>query len=165
MNWPRDENLVFVHPYNDPAIIAGQGTVALEMLEDQPALDCIVTPVGGAGLAAGCVIAAADHSSPVEVVGVEVESYAAAAQHLAGRPISVGGATIAEGIAVRDVGELPMSILRAHGVEVMTVAERLIEKAVILMLEIEKTVTEGAGAAALAALLATPGVLPGAMSG
>jgi threonine dehydratase len=150
------ENLVFVHPYNDPAIVAGQGTVALEMLEDQPALDCIVAPVGGAGLAAGCVIAAAEHSSPVEVVGVEVESYAAAAQQLAGRPVSVGGATIAEGIAVRDVGELPMSILRAHGVDVMTVPERLIEKAVILLLEIEKTVAEGAGAAALAALLATP---------
>jgi threonine dehydratase len=150
------ENLVFVHPYNDPAIVAGQGTVALEMLKDQPALDCIVAPVGGAGLAAGCVIAAAEHSSPVEVVGVEVESYAAAAQQLAGRPVSVGGATIAEGIAVRDVGELPMSILRAHGVDVMTVPERLIEKAVILLLEIEKTVAEGAGAAALAALLATP---------
>jgi threonine dehydratase len=150
------ENLVFVHPYNDPAIVAGQGTVALEMLEDQPALDCIVAPVGGAGLAAGCVIAAAEHSSPVEVVGVEVESYAAAAQQLAGRPVSVGGATIAEGIAVRDVGELPMSILRAHGVDVMTVPERLIEKAVILLLEIEKTVAEGAGAAALAALLGTP---------
>lgn len=150
------ENLVFVHPYNDPAIVAGQGTVALEMLEDQPALNCIVAPVGGAGLAAGCVIAAAEHSSPVEVVGVEVESYAAAAQQLAGRPVSVGGATIAEGIAVRDVGELPMSILRAHGVDVMTVPERLIEKAVILLLEIEKTVAEGAGAAALAALLATP---------
>jgi len=150
------ENLVFVHPYNDPAIIAGQGTVALEMLEEQPALDCIVAPVGGAGLAAGCVIAAAERSQPVEVVGVEVESYAAAAQQLAGRPVTVGGATIAEGIAVRDVGELPMSILRAYGVDVMTVPERLIEKAVILLLEIEKTVAEGAGAAALAALLAAP---------
>ncbi|MBS0528305.1 MAG: threonine ammonia-lyase [Proteobacteria bacterium] len=150
------ENLVFVHPYNDPAIIAGQGTVALEMLEDQPTLDCIVAPVGGAGLAAGCAIAAAEHSSPVEVIGVEVESYAAAAQQLGGRPVSVGGATIAEGIAVRDVGELPMAILRALGVDVMTVPERLIEKAVILLLEIEKTVAEGAGAAALAALLAAP---------
>ena len=151
-----DENLVFVHPYNDPAVIAGQGTVALEMLEDQPTLDCLLTPVGGGGLVAGCAIAASDHATAVEVIGVEVESYAAAAQHLAGHPISVGGATIAEGIAVRDVGALPMAILRAYGVEVMTVAERLIEKAVIQMLEIEKTVTEGAGAAALAALLSDP---------
>lgn len=151
-----DENLVFVHPYNDPAVIAGQGTVALEMLEDQPTLDCILTPVGGGGLVAGCAIAAADHASAVEVIGVEVESYAAVAQHLAGRPISVGGATIAEGIAVRDVGALPLAILREYGIEVMTVAERLIEKAVIQMLEIEKTVTEGAGAAALAALMSDP---------
>ncbi|HEU4804741.1 MAG TPA: threonine ammonia-lyase [Nitrobacter sp.] len=152
-----DENLVFVHPYNDPAVIAGQGTVALEMLEDQPTLDCILTPVGGGGLVAGCAIAASDHASAVEVIGVEVESYAAVAQHLAGRPISVGGATIAEGIAVRDVGALPLAILRACDVEVVTVAERLIEKAVIQMLEIEKTVTEGAGAAALAALMSDPG--------
>lgn len=150
------DNLVFVHPYNDPMIIAGQGTVALEMLGDQPSLDCIVAPVGGAGLAAGCAIAAAAHASPVEVVGVEVESYAAAAQQLAGQPVSVGGATIAEGIAVGEVGALPMDILRAHGVDVMTVPERLIEKAVILLLEIEKTVAEGAGAAALAAVLAAP---------
>jgi threonine dehydratase len=152
-----DENLVFVHPYNDPAVIAGQGTVASEMLEDQPALDCLLTPVGGGGLVAGCAIAAANHASAVEVIGVEVESYAAVAQHLAGHPISVGGATIAEGIAVRDVGALPLAILRAYGIEVMTVAERLIEKAVIQMLEIEKTVTEGAGAAALAALMSDPG--------
>jgi threonine dehydratase len=152
-----DENLVFVHPYNDPAVIAGQGTVALEMLEDQPALDCILTPVGGGGLVAGCAIAASGHASAVEVIGVEVESYAAVAQHLAGHPISVGGATIAEGIAVRDVGSLPLAILREYGIEVMTVAERLIEKAVIQMLEIEKTVTEGAGAAALAALMSDPG--------
>ncbi|ABA05508.1 L-threonine ammonia-lyase [Nitrobacter winogradskyi Nb-255] len=152
-----DENLVFVHPYNDPAVIAGQGTVALEMLEDQPALDCILTPVGGGGLVAGCAIAAADHTSQVEVIGVEVESYAAVVQHLAGRPVSVGGATIAEGIAVRDVGALPLAILREHGIEVVTVAERMIEKAVIQMLEIEKTVTEGAGAAALAALMSDPG--------
>ena len=152
-----DENLVFVHPYNDPAVIAGQGTVALEMLEDQPALDCLLTPVGGGELVAGCAIAASGHASAVEVIGVEVESYAAVAQHLAGRPISVGGATIAEGIAVRDVGALPLAILREYGIEVMTVAERLIEKAVIQMLEIEKTVTEGAGAAALAALMSDPG--------
>ena len=106
--------------------------------------------------AAGCVLAAAGLRSSAEVIGVEVESYSAAAQILVGCPPSVGGATIAEGIAVSEVGALPISILRAHGVDVVTVPERLIERAVILLIEIEKTVAEGAGAAALAALLAMP---------
>lgn len=149
------ENLVFIHPYDDPAVIAGQGTVALEMLAGAPDLDFLVTPVGGGGLAAGCALAAAAQGR-TKVVGVEVETYAAAAQSLAGEPVSVGGATIAEGIAVRDVGALPMSILREHAVEVIVVSERLIEKALILLIEIEKTVAEGAGAAGLAALLAAP---------
>ena len=149
------ENLVFVHPYDDAAVVAGQGTVALEMLEANPDLDYLLTPVGGGGLAAGATIVAAGMSR-AKVIGVEVESYAAAAQTLAGLPVSVGGATIAEGIAVRDVGALPMSILRAHGTEVLVVPERSIEKAVILLIEIEKTVAEGAGAAGLAALLHEP---------
>jgi threonine dehydratase len=150
------ENLVFVHPYDDPAVIAGQGTVVLEMLEEQTGLDCIVVPVGGGGLVAGAVLAAHGLNRAVEVVGVEVESYAAAAQMLSGLAVSVGGATIAEGIAVRDVGTLPMSILRANRTDVMVVPERLIEKALIFLIEIEKTVAEGAGAAALAAVLANP---------
>jgi threonine dehydratase len=149
------ENLVFVHPYDDPAVIAGQGAVALEMLAAAPDLDFLVTPVGGGGLAAGCALVAAAHGR-TKVVGVEVETYAAAAQTLAGEPVSVGGATIAEGIAVRDVGPLPMSILRDHATEILVVSERLIEKALILLIEIEKTVAEGAGAAGLAALLAAP---------
>ena len=154
-NLAARENLVFIHPYDDAAVIAGQGTVALEMLAAAPDLDFLVAPVGGGGLAAGCAIAAAAHGR-TKVVGVEVESYAAAAQTLAGEPVSVGGATIAEGIAVRDVGALPMSILRERGVEVIVASERLIEKALILLIEIEKTVAEGAGATGLAALLAQP---------
>lgn len=150
------ENLVFVHPYDDPAVIAGQGTIVLEMLEDEPGLEIIVVPVGGAGLAAGSVLAVAGLRSSAKVIGVEVESYSAAEQILAGRPVSVGGATIADGIAVGDVGPLPVSILRAHGVEIVTVPERLIERAVSLLIEIEKTVAEGAGATALSALLAMP---------
>ena len=151
------EKLIFVHPYNDPKVIAGQGTVALEMLQDKADLDCIVVPVGGGGLVAGTAIAADGLKRNVEIIGVEVENYAAAAQMLAGRPVAVsGGATIAEGIAVRDVGALPISILRTHGVEVVTVSEQLIERALVLMLEIEKTVVEGAAAAALAAVLANP---------
>ena len=149
------ENLVFVHPYDDPAVVAGQGTVALEMLDDAPDLDFLITPVGGGGLAAGCAVAAAGRGG-AQVVGVEVASYGAMAQRLAGHPVSVGGATIAEGIAVRDVGALPLSILAQHGVAVLTAPEELIERAVILFAEIEKTVAEGAGAAGLAALLAHP---------
>jgi threonine dehydratase len=132
------------------------------MLQEKADLDCIIVPVGGGGLVAGTAIAAAglkqDGLKPnVEIIGVEVDNYAAAAQMLAGRPVAVkGGATIAEGIAVRDVGALPMSILRSHGVEVTTVSEQLIERALVLMLEIEKMVVEGAAAAALAAVLANP---------
>ena len=150
------ENLVFVHPYDDPQVVAGQGTVALEMLADAPDLDFLVAPVGGGGLAAGCAVAAAGFGLRTTVVGVEVESYAAMAQRLAGEPVAVGGSTIAEGIAVRDVGALPEAILRAHGVDVLTAPEDVIERAVILLAEIEKTVAEGAGAAGLAALLAHP---------
>jgi threonine dehydratase len=150
------ENLVFVHPYDDPAVVAGQGTVVLEMLEEQPDLDCLVVPVGGGGLVAGAVLAADGLGSKTEIIGVEVETYAAAAQALAGLPVSVGGATLAEGIAVRDVGSLPLATLRAHKTDVMVVPERLIERALILLIEIEKTVAEGAGSAALAAVLANP---------
>ena len=151
------ENLIFVHPYNDPKVIAGQGTVGLEMLQDKADLDCIVVPVGGGGLVAGTAIAAAGLKRKVEIIGVEVENYAAAVQMLSGRPVLVsGGATIAEGIAVRDVGALPMALLRAHGVGVVTVSEQLIERALVLLVEIEKTVVEGAAAAALAAVLASP---------
>ncbi|MFO1135956.1 MAG: threonine ammonia-lyase [Rhodoblastus sp.] len=160
-NLARAENLTFVHPYDDTDVVAGQGTVALEMLAEVPDLDFLVAPVGGGGLAAGCAIAAAGRGARATVVGVEVESYAAMAQKLAGRPVAVGGPTIAEGIAVRDVGALPEAILRAHGVEVLTAPEDLIERAVILFNEIEKTVAEGAGAAGLAALLAHPDMFRG----
>jgi threonine dehydratase len=151
------EKLVFVHPYDDARIIAGQGTAGLEMLEDVPDLDCIVVPVGGGGLIAGTAIAAAGLQRKTEIVGVEVDSYAAASQVLAGQAIAIkGGPTIAEGIAVRDVGAAAMNILRTHGVKVVTVPESLIERALVLLLEIEKTVVEGAAAAAFAALLAEP---------
>jgi len=155
------ENLAFVHPYDDAAVVAGQGTVALEMLSEAPDLDVLVAPVGGGGLAAGCAVAAAGLGGRTKVVGVEVESYAAMAQKLGGHAVSVGGPTIAEGIAVRDVGALPEAILRARGVTVVTAPEDLIERAVILLAEIEKTVAEGAGAAGLAALLAHPDMFRG----
>jgi threonine dehydratase len=150
------EGLVFIHPYDDPGIIAGQGTLALELLQDFPDLDVLVVPVGGGGLISGSVIAARAMKPALEVLGVEVETYSAMAQRLAGKPVSVGGSTIAEGIAVRDVGELPLEILRELGVEVIRVPEAAIEQAVALLAEGAKLVTEGAGAAALAAVLHYP---------
>jgi threonine dehydratase len=150
------EGLVFIHPYDDPGIIAGQGTLALELLQDFPDLDVLVVPVGGGGLISGSVIAARAMKPGIEVVGVEVESYSAMAQRLAGRAVSVGGSTIAEGIAVRDVGELPVAILGELGIEVMVVPEAAIEQAIALLAEGAKLVAEGAGAAALAAVLHYP---------
>ena len=150
------EGLVFIHPYDDPGIIAGQGTLALELLQDFPDLDVLVVPVGGGGLISGSVVAARAMNPGLEVLGVEVEAYSAMAQRLAGNPVSVGGSTIAEGIAVRDVGELPVTILRELGVEVLLVPEAAIEQAIALLAEGAKLVAEGAGAAALAAVLHYP---------
>jgi threonine dehydratase len=148
------EGRVFVHPYDDPGVIAGQGTMALEMLEDEPDLDAMAIPVGGGGMLAGCLVARG--TGRVEILGVEVEAFPAMAQRLAGEPVRVGTATIAEGIAVRDVGELPLQLLRAHGAEVLVVPERAVEQAIGLLAEGAKLVAEGAGAAGVAALLAFP---------
>ncbi len=147
---------VFIHPYDDPAVIAGQGTVALEMLRDQPDLDVMVVATGGGGLLSGCATVARALRPELEVIGVEVENYAAFAQALAGQQILVGGPTVAEGIAVRDIGQLPLSILRALNVEVVTVSEHEIEHAIALLVEGAKQVAEGAGAAGLAAILSYP---------
>ena len=152
----RREGSVFIHPYNDPAVVAGQATVALEMVAAAPGLDQIIVPVGGGGLAAGAAIAVKTASPGTTILGVEVDNYGAAAQKLRGDPVSVGGATVAEGIAVRDVGDMPLAIFRAHGIKVALVPEREIEHAIIMLIEIEKTVAEGAGAIGLAAMLADP---------
>ena len=150
------EGLVMVHPYDDPAVMAGQGTLALELLADVPDLDALVIPVGGGGMIAGCAVAAAALKPGIEIIGVEVEAYAALAHRLAGRPVSVGGATIAEGIAVRDIGDLPFSVIRAHVADVLVVPEQAVEQAIALLVEGAKLVAEGAGAAGVAALLAFP---------
>ena len=147
---------VFIHPYDDPAVIAGQGTLALELLEDAPDLDALVIPVGGGGLLAGCLIAAMALKPGIAVYGVEVEAYAAMAQRMAGRAVSVGGATIAEGIAVRDIGEIPFELVRRRVTDILVVPERAIEEAIGLLIEGAKTVAEGAGAAGIAALLTHP---------
>ncbi len=150
------EALVFVHPYDDPAVIAGQGTMALEIIEDAADLDIMVVPTGVGGFLSGCAIAARARRPSLTVLGVEVESYAGFAQALAGKPIEVGGATIAEGIAVRDIGRLPLSILRDLGTEVLVVPEAAVEQAIALLIEGSKLVAEGAGAAGLAAVLTFP---------
>ncbi len=148
------EGLVFVHPYDDDDVIAGQGTVGLEIVEERPDFDCIVVPVGGGGLIAGIATAAKAANPGIEVYGVESERYCAMYQRLAGLPVQVGGDTIAEGLAVRDVGELPLSIARKLVKEMLLVSEDAIEQAIVALVELEKTVAEGAGAAGLAALMA-----------
>ena len=150
------DKLTFVHPYDDPRIIAGQGTIALEMLQDAPEIDTIVAPVGGGGMIAGCAVAARGLKPDIKVIGVETTSYQAMHQLLAGEPVTAGGDTIAEGIAVRDIGKTPLAIAKALLDQVLTVDEVAIESAIALFLEVEKTVAEGAGAACLAALLAHP---------
>jgi threonine dehydratase len=152
----EQHQLVFVHPYDDPAVIAGQGTLALELLEDAPDLAALVIPVGGGGLLAGCLVAAMAMKPGIAMYGVEVEAYAPMAQRLAGRAVSVGGATIAEGIAVRDIGEVPFEIVRRRLTDVLVVPERAVEEAIGLLAEGGKTVAEGAGAAGIAALLTYP---------
>jgi threonine dehydratase len=147
---------VFIHPYDDPAVMAGQGTLAVELLEDAPDLDALVIPVGGGGLIAGCAVAAAALRPGMAVIGVEVAAYAALAQLLSGQPVEVGGATIAEGIAVRDLGQAPLDVIRAHVADVVVVPERAVEDAIALLAEGCKIVAEGAGAAGVAALLAFP---------
>lgn len=153
--------LVFVHPYDDPRIIAGQGTIALEMLQDAPELDTIVAPVGGGGMIAGCAVAARGLRPGIKVIGVETLGYSAMRQLLAGEPVQAGGDTIAEGIAVRDIGKLPLDLCRRLLDRVVSVDEVEIERAIALLLEVEKTVAEGAGAASLAALLTHPALFAG----
>ena len=152
----RRDDLVFVHPYEDERIIAGQGTVGLEMLEAVPELDALVVPVGGGGLISGIALAAKSLRPGIRIYGVESRNYPSMHQRLAGQPVAVGGDTIAEGIAVKEVGDMAFAIIRREVEEVLVVEEETIERAVVALIEIEKTVAEGAGAAALAALLEHP---------
>lgn len=150
------EGLVFVHPYDDPAIMAGQGTLALEMLAQAPALQDLIVPVGGGGLIAGMAVAARALKPDLRVFGVESELYTAMYQEMHGLPVHVGGVSIAEGISVRDIGRAPIEVARKLVEDVLIAREADIERAIVALVEIEKTVTEGAGAAGLAALMADP---------
>ncbi|WP_298689639.1 threonine ammonia-lyase [uncultured Sphingomonas sp.] len=148
--------LVFVHPFDDPAIIAGQGTVALEMLEDVPQIDTLVIPIGGGGLISGCATAARGLRPEIDVVGVQAELYPSMYGFLNGVELPCEGDTLAEGIAVKHPGKITRELVRALIEDIVLVSERDLEKSVALLLQIEKTVVEGAGAAGLAALLAHP---------
>lgn len=147
--------LALIHPFDDPAVIAGQGTVALEIADQVPDVDAIVIPVGGGGLIAGCAVALATKQPTVEVIGVQVERYAAAHQafHKQADELVMGG-TVAEGIAVKEPGKNTLPIIEELVSDVVTVSERGVEQAVFDLLEIEKTLCEGAGAVPLAALAA-----------
>lgn len=149
-----EAGLTLVHPYDDPAVIAGQGTLALELLADHD-LDVVIAPIGGGGLIAGIATVVAERSPETEVIGVQSTTYPGMVAALDGRTLDVATAdTLADGIAVRDPGTLTVPIVRALVDDVVTVEELDIERAIVLYLEIEKTVAEGAGACPLAALLA-----------
>ena len=149
-----EKGLVFIHPFDDPQVIAGQGTIALEMLEDAPHLDTLCIPVGGGGLMSGVGIAARAINPKIALFGAEAELYPSMKCMLEGREMPLGGDTLAEGIAVKKPGQLTAEILKGLVDEVLLVAERDLEQAVAMLVGIEKTVVEGAGAAGLAAMLA-----------
>ncbi|WP_374659664.1 threonine ammonia-lyase [Phenylobacterium sp.] len=152
----EEKDLAFVHPFNDLKVMAGQGTVALEMFEDVPDLEALPIPIGGGGLIAGCATVAKSLNPRVEIVGVEPAMYPSFTAKMRGVNGTSGGATIAEGIAVKQVGELSYAIARPLIDEVLLIEEPHFERAVALYCNVEKTVVEGAGAASLAALLAYP---------
>ncbi len=155
------EGLVFVHPYDDPAVMAGQGTVALEMLEDAPDLDAIVVPIGGGGLISGIAVAAKGLRPGIDVVGVEAALYPSFVNAVRGLDLPIGGPTLAEGIAVKTVGRLAVPIVRDLVSEIVMVDEAAIEAAVNLYATRQRTMAEGAGAAGLAAVLARPELFRG----
>jgi threonine dehydratase len=148
-----EENLVFVHPYDDPKVMAGQGTVALEMLEDVPDLEILPVPIGGGGLIAGMATAARALKPGIEVFGVQTERFPAVWNAVHGEHRESAQATIADGIAVKSPGALTLPIIRERVNDVLLVGEDDIEQAILLLLEIEKTVVEGAGGVGLAALM------------
>lgn len=152
----REKGLVWVHPFDDPDVIRGQGTIALEMLADVPDLDTLIVPIGGGGLISGMAIAAKAINPRIEVIGVETALYPSMWSTLRGEEPRVGGNTLAEGIAVKDVGELTQVYVREYVDDILLVKESEIERAVNAYLTLQKTMAEGAGATGLAALFAAP---------
>lgn len=152
----KERGLTFVHPFDDPLVAAGQGTVALEMLDVVPDLDCMVVPIGGGGLMSGMATVAEATNPAIDMIGVQAELYPSMYAKVKGEDRDCGGDTLAEGIAVKAPGEFTSRIIANLVDDILLVDERALEKAVSLLLQIEKTVVEGAGAAGLAAVLANP---------
>jgi len=148
-----ERGLTLVHPYDDPAVIAGQGTIGLEMLAQQPQLDTLVIPIGGGGLISGVATAARSINPRIEVVGVQTERFPAVWNAVHGEQTESAQATIADGIGVKFPGTLTLPLIRDRVDDVLLVGEDDIEQAILMLLEIEKTVVEGAGAVGLAALI------------
>jgi threonine dehydratase len=153
----RKEHLTFIHPYDDPIVIAGQGTIALEMLASVPDLDVLVVPIGGGGLISGIAVAAKTLKPAIEIIGVQAALYPSMYNLIKGRELPMRGDTLAEGIAVKAPGRITSEIVRALVDDIVLVTEKEIEHALSLLIKIEKSVTEGAGAVALAAVLADEG--------
>jgi threonine dehydratase len=152
----QEKNLTWVHPYDDPFVIAGQGTIALEMLEDAPDLDVLVIPIGGGGLIAGNAIAACAVKPGIEVIGAEPALYPSMWNAVYGHSDPIGGPTLAEGIAVKNIGALALPVCRELVAAIVLVGEAHLERAVNAYLTLQKAIAEGAGAAGLAAMLAEP---------
>jgi threonine dehydratase len=149
----RQRRLTLVHPYDDELVIAGQGTIALEMLAQQPRIETLLVPIGGGGLIAGMAVAARGMKPDLAMVGVQSERFPAMAQLLRHEPVQCDRYTMAEGIAVRNPGKLTLALVRKLVSDILLVGEGELEDAVLMLLQIEKTVVEGAGACGLAALL------------
>ncbi len=152
----QELGLTFVHPFDHPHVAAGQGTVALEMLDVMPDLNCLVVPIGGGGLMSGMATAARALKPDIELVGVQAALYPSMYGAINGKDVACGGDTLAEGIAVKAPGQFTRKIIEELVDEILLVDEAALESAVSLLLQIEKTVVEGAGAAGLAAVLANP---------
>jgi len=157
----HNQHLIWVHPYDDAKVIAGQGTIALEMLEDAPELDMLVVPIGGGGLIAGNAVAARAVKPSIEIIGAEAALYPSMWNALRGEQLPLGGSSLAEGIAVKNVGTLALPVIRELVSEIVLVDEAHIERAVNAYLTLQKTMAEGAGAAGLAAMLARPDLFRG----
>jgi threonine dehydratase len=152
----EERGLTWVHPYDDPLVIAGQGTIALEMLEEVPDLESLIIPVGGGGLIAGNAVAARATGKSIEIIGAEAALYPSFWNALHGTDLPCGGPTLAEGIAVHNVGKLTLPIVRELVAQIVLVDEVHLERAVNSYLTLQKTMAEGAGAAGLAAMLSKP---------
>ena len=159
------EGLTFVHPFDDPHVIAGQGTIGVEMLEDVPDLDVLVVPIGGGGLLSGIALAARRIKPDIRIIGVQASLYPSMRNIVKGASEPVGGMTLAEGIAVREPGQLTRSLVADLVDDIVLVDERALESALSLYLNVQKTLSEGAGAAGLAAILTEPALFKGAKVG